>query len=140
MHLIAYTSGISPKVTNISEAIDDIVRVAQESNKNNGITGVLFFHNGKFLQIIEGNQYKLRKLMKSIESDPRHHNVKTLINCNVEKRGFSDWAMDSFDLNQGSKIDNKILFRLTEKFKENIMPRSDFLAVYYKALLAKQAA
>ena len=138
MHLIAYASEIAIK-SDHETLIEEIVAVAKRENPKRGITGVLFYHEGHFLQVIEGEEQALRELMSNIEADPRHKDVSYLIDTKTESRGFRQWNMDSFDLDSDKKINGGMLAELTESFKKNLMPRSDMLVFYYKALLKKAA-
>ena len=135
MHLIAYISDITEEAGDADAVLEDIVRVAKAENPKHVITGVLFFLDGKFLQIIEGEEPELRALMRNIEGDARHRNIEYLVDTPVEKRGFKDWNMDSFYLDSGRSFDAPTLKDLTESFKKNLLPRSDMLAYFYKALL-----
>ena len=139
MHLIAYVSQ-APGLANKEFLLEDIVTVAKRENPKRGITGVLFYHDGHFLQVIEGEESSLRSLMSNIEADPRHSEVNYLIDTKTESRGFRQWNMDSFDLGSDRKIDRGVLTELTESFKKNLLPRSDMLVFYYKALLKMKAA
>lgn len=137
MHLIAYVSeSVVPK-DKIDGLIADIVQVARRENPKRGITGVLFYVQGKFLQVIEGEELSLRGLMKNIGEDPRHKNVEYLVDSKTEGRGFSDWNMDSFHLDAGQTFDAEILKKLTRAFETSLLPKSDTLVFYYKTLLAQ---
>lgn len=139
LHLITYISDFALPASEADLTLRKIVQTAQRENPRRQITGVLFFINGKFLQIIEGEEAHLRQLMRNIEADPRHGHVEYLIDCPVDKRGFQQWNMDSFNLDAESKFSALTLRDLTESFKKNLLVRSDSLVFYYRALLAKAA-
>jgi len=103
MHMICYMSKYIGS-EDVSDVLLDIKSVSVENNRQNMITGALFFHEGTFLQVIEGEEKPLRELMARISEDPRHDEVEMLIDTDVEKRGFSDWHMDSFHLGVGHKF------------------------------------
>lgn len=138
MHLIAYVSSFNAKKYDPDEVLEEIVNVAKVENAKRQITGVLFYLNGVFLQIIEGEEALLRQLMSNIEKDKRHSNIEYLIDTKVEQRGFQKWNMDSFHLDSKQKISRDTIKDLTEGFKINLLPRSDMLAYYYKALLKQK--
>lgn len=137
MHLIAYVSADKGAVADVDVLLGDIVRVAKVENLKRNITGVLFYLNGHFLQIIEGEESHLRQLMINIENDARHENIEYLIDTKAEKRGFGDWNMDSFRLDGTQNIARETIKDLAESFKKNLLPRSDSMAFYYKAILGK---
>ena len=140
MHMIAYVSDAISKDEALEQATNDIVQAAKRRNPTMGITGVLILLNGKYLQIIEGEEANLRILMKDVEGDNRHENVSYLIDTKTSARGFKDWNMDVFMLNKDLTFDAGTLTRLTESFRKNLLPRSDSLFFYYKSLLAQKTA
>lgn len=71
----------------------------QHANQTAGITGVLFYCQGIFLQLLEGPRNAVEGIMGKIEKDPRH----TAIICLVRKestheRLFPDWRMGFFHM------------------------------------------
>jgi hypothetical protein len=62
-------------------------------NKAHGISGVLVFVDGAFLQILEGEKDDVLELMARIERDPRHHDVKVFSEQEVDERAFPTWSM-----------------------------------------------
>ena len=62
-------------------------------NKAHGISGVLVFVDGAFLQILEGEKDDVLELMARIERDPRHHDIKVFSEGEVDDRAFSSWSM-----------------------------------------------
>ncbi len=136
MHMICYISKYTG-LDNITEVLADIRKTAKEHNQAAMITGVLFFHEGQFLQVIEGEEGRLRKLMANIEKDPRHTDVDVLIDTEVKKRGFNNWNMDTLILGEGHKFEATMMKDLTESFKRNLMPQSDTLIYFYKTLLSQ---
>ena len=135
MHMICYMSDYSNPIDNIHKDIEEITIVAKRENALRQITGVLFFFEGKFLQVVEGEEPVLRQLMKNIEADGRHENIEYLIDTEVEKRGFYDWNMDSFNFSNGRKFNRDNLRQLSENFKKTLLPRSDTLVFFYKKIL-----
>ncbi|ALF60067.1 BLUF domain-containing protein [Psychrobacter urativorans] len=66
---------------------------ARAYNSQQGITGILCYGNGQFLQCIEGKKSKILTLQKSIFADKRHKNLKVLSLQAIDERSFSDWRM-----------------------------------------------
>jgi hypothetical protein len=62
-------------------------------NRAHGISGVLVFVDGAFLQILEGEKDDVLELMARIERDPRHHDIKVFSEGDVDERAFSSWSM-----------------------------------------------
>ena len=139
MQLVTYISDINFAPAEESAKLTDIVGVAKRKNPEFDITGVLFYLEGKFLQVIEGPKEHIAQLMQNISADPRHKNVNVLIDTPVEMRGFQQWNMDHFHLNSAQKFDAVTLRDLTASFQTNLLPRSDMLVFFYKSLLEQKA-
>ncbi len=71
----------------------NLLEDAVHKNKRNGITGVLFYDNRIFGQIIEGYPQNVELIWKDINSDPRHTDVQVLDINALQKRRFSNWSM-----------------------------------------------
>lgn len=74
----------------------DLLALLQQSRKNNadnGVTGMLLYGNGTFLQVLEGDERAVDALIANIRKDPRHTNLKMLHRKTVERRQYSDWSM-----------------------------------------------
>ncbi len=83
-----------------AEGVDDvevgrIVEAAQRRNLARGITGVLVFGNGVFFQLIEGPPAEIRKLVVTLNDDPRHYDVVSL-DWSEERRErlYPKWEME----------------------------------------------
>jgi hypothetical protein len=66
---------------------------ARAKNKMAGITGLLVFVDGNFLQVLEGAPEAVAKLLKTISADPRHKDVSVIFEASVEQRTFPSWQM-----------------------------------------------
>ncbi|WP_294532175.1 phosphate-starvation-inducible PsiE family protein [uncultured Rhodoblastus sp.] len=71
----------------------DLLQKSRENNANNGITGMLLYGNGAFLQVLEGDERVVDALIATIRKDPRHTNLKMIYRKNIERRQYSDWTM-----------------------------------------------
>lgn len=138
LHLIVYMSEATIAEEQVDDTLNDIVKVAKKQNRAHQITGVLFYVQGKFLQVIEGPEKYLRQLMENIERDKRNKDIHYLIDEPVITRGFRKWNMDAFKLGSGKSFDLDTLKEITANFKKDLIPRSDMLVVYYKALLKEK--
>ncbi|HEY1663895.1 MAG TPA: BLUF domain-containing protein [Verrucomicrobiae bacterium] len=67
-------------------------------NKRAGITGLLLYRDGSFMQAIEGEEAAVIELFSRINRDPRHHHVIPLIHEGIGERFFPDTAMAFRDL------------------------------------------
>jgi hypothetical protein len=71
---------------------------AREKNDRLGITGLLLFKDGDFIQLLEGERQAVREVFDAIKVDPRHSGVIVLLEGEAEGRLFADWSMGFRDL------------------------------------------
>jgi hypothetical protein len=71
----------------------NLLEDAVHKNKRNGITGVLFYDNRIFGQIIEGYPQHVELIWKGITADQRHKEIQVLDINPLQKRRFSNWSM-----------------------------------------------
>jgi lipopolysaccharide biosynthesis regulator YciM len=67
-------------------------------NTRAGITGLLLYQGGSFIQALEGEKAALAELFEKISHDPRHHNIIRLIQGPIKERDFPNSAMAFRDL------------------------------------------
>jgi hypothetical protein len=60
------------------EELVTILRQSKANNPSTGVTGVLCFSGGIFLQVLEGGRSAVNKLYNRIGADPRHTDVERL--------------------------------------------------------------
>jgi len=71
-----------------------LLRQARQSNAALGITGMLLFREGRFMQALEGPHEAVRTLYYDrIARDVRHTDVTTLIKFRTFGRAFDGWTM-----------------------------------------------
>ncbi len=70
--------------------------------KNNllNVSGMLVYHKGVFLQILEGPPEVVDALYQQIAADDRHTNCEILLRCSVDQRSFADWSMAFINTNE----------------------------------------
>jgi hypothetical protein len=139
MHLIVYTSEYIGRKEDINPVLDDIVKKSKINNPEHGITGLLFYHNQRFIQVLEGEKDSLEGLMSILEKDNRHKNIQRILDQPIKKRGFRDWNMDSLNLSEDQDIDPDELIRIRDAYKKHLLVDSKFLVEFYKAMLALSA-
>ena len=74
-------------------ALDIIFLTANRNNNRDKITGCLALPDGHFVQVIEGNQINVSRLMERIQADGRHENIIILDRRPVSSRLFPAWSM-----------------------------------------------
>ncbi len=71
----------------------DLLTYARECNAADGVTGLLLFQDGHFLQVLEGDPGPVRTTFKRICGDKRHTKIVMLFEELVSERQYPDWSM-----------------------------------------------
>ncbi|KQP37422.1 BLUF domain-containing protein [Pseudorhodoferax sp. Leaf274] len=93
-------------------AIEAILTQAREHNPSCGITGILCYGGGIFLQAIEGGRMAVSELFGHIQKDPRHQDVALLHFEEISERRFGGWTMGQVNLN---RLNHSILLKYSER-------------------------
>jgi hypothetical protein len=103
MHQIVYTSS-----SRLEFAVPDLKKLlvgARMRNKAVGVTGMLVFHDGTFLQALEGENRAVNEIFASIQNDPRHRDLTVLHRGpGPEQRVFGEWSMGFADFSGAAAI------------------------------------
>lgn len=73
--------------------IGAILQSCVARNAKNGITGMLLYSQGSFMQVLEGDATAVRETYDRICADPRHHLITLLVEEPVDERHFAAWSM-----------------------------------------------
>ena len=66
---------------------------ARIRNTELGVTGMLLYANGSFMQLLEGEQASVEAIYSSIKQDPRNTNNAVMHLCEIDERHFPKWSM-----------------------------------------------
>ena len=91
MYFLIYRSETT--TTMLEEELTLLLTLSSDRNKTLDITGMLLSFDGKFLQLLEGEENNVKQLYKRICDDTRHKNIKILKDGHTEKRLFPGWSM-----------------------------------------------
>ncbi len=94
------------------DAIQAILASARQHNLQNGITGILCYGGGVFVQAIEGGRSAVNRLYTQIIEDPRHNDVELLHYEEITERRFGGWTMGQVNL---TKLNTSIVLKYSEK-------------------------
>jgi hypothetical protein len=116
--------------------VEEMVEKASKFNSDNGITGIMLFKSGIFLQLLEGEASKINVLFESkIKKDDRHSNIIEMFNIPTEQRMFEKWSMAFHEVSEldikmvnemlswnklisaVKEIDSHIILHMLERFK-----------------------
>lgn len=89
METVIYTSAA------ICEApdLEAILEISRRNNAAAGLSGVLLFAEGNFIQALEGPKQALDATYERILADSRHRQIIELYRVSVTERNFPDWSM-----------------------------------------------
>ena len=93
---------------------DDLIAILKKSKQHNpalGVTGVLCFSAGIFLQVLEGGRSHVSALYNRIAQDKRHREVVLLGYEEVSERCFAGWSMGQVNL---SRLNPALLLKYSE--------------------------
>ncbi|MFK7988380.1 MAG: BLUF domain-containing protein [Sandaracinaceae bacterium] len=84
----------SAESTPFSESeLEELLFVARRNNAAVGVTGILLYQEGSFLQVLEGPDAAVKTIMARVSRDTRHERVLILRKREVEERSFAEWRM-----------------------------------------------
>jgi hypothetical protein len=94
---------------------DELVAILKKSKANNpmlGITGVLCYSEGIFLQALEGGRAAVNQLYNRIATDPRHSAVTLLCYSEIHERRFAGWSMGQVNM---SRLNPALVLKYSER-------------------------
>jgi hypothetical protein len=94
------------------EATEAILTSSRSHNPAWGITGILCYGNGIYLQALEGGRTAVNELYGQIQRDPRHKDVVLLSYAEINERSFGGWTMGLVNL---AKLNTSIVLKYSEK-------------------------
>ena len=129
---LMYASRATEEVTH-----EELIAILKKSKANNpglGITGVLCYSGGVFLQVIEGGRAAISTLYNKIATDPRHRDVVLLSFDEISERNFASWSMGQVNL---QRVNQALLLKYSDTavLDPFSMPASASMALF-KELMA----
>ncbi len=94
-HLVYASSALQPFT---KPELQALLEQARQKNAKLGLTGMLLYKDGNFMQVLEGEKEVVTTLTTTIERDPRHKGVLILLRGTSEERLFPNWTMGFRDL------------------------------------------
>jgi hypothetical protein len=73
--------------------LKSLLSKSRQSNTAHGITGMLLYKDGNFMQCLEGPKDLVLNLDAKIKSDPRHRGMLVLLKEENVEPQFNEWAM-----------------------------------------------
>lgn len=91
VYQLVYVSRATGDVS--EEELEALLQQARTNNQAVGVTGMLLYHEGDFIQVLEGDEARVTEIYKRIDNDPRHADPQIVLRHEVEERSFEDWSM-----------------------------------------------
>ncbi len=107
---LMYVSTAVPAVDH--EELLAILRKSKANNPSQGVTGVLCFSEGIFLQVLEGGRGAVNRLYNKIASDNRHTQVELLSYEEIGERRFAGWSMGQVNM---ARLNPALMLKYSER-------------------------
>ncbi|WP_088347849.1 MULTISPECIES: BLUF domain-containing protein [Rhodomicrobium] len=91
LHRICYVSSARGEIG--VQGLVELLDVSRDRNQVAGLTGLLLYHDGNFMQALEGPDQAVRKMFEWIKTDPRHTGLIQMQGRDVGARMFRRWLM-----------------------------------------------
>ena len=106
---LLYASRAVPAVD--QEELLAILKKSKANNPKAGVTGVLCFSEGVFMQVLEGGRNAVNTLYNRIAADARHSEVVLLSYEEISERRFGGWSMGQVNM---SRLNPALLLKYSE--------------------------
>jgi len=95
LHALAYYSNPTFAVTpeTIEIEVREILRESRVRNRQDGLTGALFFDHRYFLQVLEGDRTALSATLGRVWRNPLHENLVIIGMEPISERAFGEWSL-----------------------------------------------
>ena len=94
---IVYISRATFASANVASLVEpEIGRILMQSRRNNparGLVGALYYGDGHFFQVLEGDAAAIDALLAALRRDPRHQALKVLSRTPIDQPTFAGWSM-----------------------------------------------
>lgn len=91
MRRIVYCSRATQDVS--PDELVELLEVSRRNNEAAGLSGMLLYCSQSFLQVLEGDATALEQTYDRILADPRHQQLRQLMDAEVPRPLFPDWTM-----------------------------------------------
>jgi len=109
VRLLYASRAVEPHNTQVTDAI---LAQSRTHNPACGITGILCYGDGIFLQALEGGRNAVNELYAHILRDTRHKDVVLLRYEEISERNFGSWTMGLVNI---AKLNTSILLKYSER-------------------------
>ena len=135
MYYLVYSSTATQPISH--QQLADILQSSHRNNPPLGITGMLLYCQGKFIQVLEGRRDAVHDLYLKIVKNTLHTNAQVLLEGRLPERNFETWtmgykALEDTELPALSGFENIDAFFRAAPIDDNSHPALIFLKLFYK--------
>jgi hypothetical protein len=76
-----------------TQELDNLLALSRVNNASVGVTGMLLYHEGNFMQALEGPPDAVEHVYERVKHDPRHYGLIKMVDEAAEARRFEMWSM-----------------------------------------------
>lgn len=91
LHELVYVSA-ALKPFDVGE-LSELLKRARTKNTSLGVSGILLYQDGSFIQVIEGEQSGIQEVFARVQADKRHWRIQVLREGLILQRRFAQWSM-----------------------------------------------
>ena len=81
-----------------AKELREMLATCRVNNERDGITGMLLYKDGNFMQALEGEESQVQALLKRISADLRHRGLVVIDSGPTAAREFGAWSMAFTDM------------------------------------------
>lgn len=96
---VIYASAATAPFT--PETLRVLLTKSRSRNTLYGVSGILLYHGGSILQVLEGLEESVNLILASVEKDSRHERIRYLSRGPIKNREFQAWSMGFVDPSAG---------------------------------------
>ena len=133
MHTLIYHS-ISQNECSDDE-LELFLTTIRKKNITLDVTGILLYHDGQIIQILEGEKDTIINLFEEIKIDKRHFGVVELINFKMEDRACRDWSMAFKKASKKDWLKIEGYLNFNSNIQQNILMEQTKNRTYLKMLI-----
>jgi hypothetical protein len=91
LYHVIYASTATGRLS--QRAMLELLQISRRNNEERGLTGMLLYRNGTYLQFLEGPYEEVVRLLARLREDHRHRAFRILREGTLPERLFSEWSM-----------------------------------------------
>lgn len=93
-----------------AKAVESIFKHGRAYNAGAGVTGVLCYGHGMFLEAIEGERSRVNRIYADVLKDAKHADVELLHFAEIVERDFANWSLGRVNL---EKLTPSVILKYT---------------------------